>query len=188
MALTQEETKLLRALQSLQKKLSEQTFKQYKRINPFYEDLFDWKQKGRFWTKKSNITIYNSTSIVGDVQIGEHTWVGPFCSLDGTGGLTIGRHCSISLGCQIVSHDTAKWAISGGRAPYDYGAIAIGDCCFLGSHVVVTRGVTIGDHCLIAAGAVLTKDVPPHSIVGGVPGKIIGEVELKKTKVHFRYY
>jgi len=188
MALTEKEIELLQTLQSLRQELRQETFAKHNRINPFYEDLFDWKESGHFWTKKDTITIYNSTSIVGDVQIGDHTWVGPFCSLDGTGGLTIGHHCSISVGCQLVSHDTVRWAISGGVAPYEYSPITIGNCCFLGSHAIITKGVTIGDHCLIAAGAVVTNDVPSGSIIGGVPGKVIGETRVENTKVHLLYY
>jgi len=41
--------------------------------------------------------------------------------------------------------------------------------------VVVLAGVTIGSHCVIAAGSVVTRDLPPNSIVGGVPAKVIRE-------------
>lgn len=176
MDLTAPEKTLLETLRSLHRKIRAHTFRTYHRINPFLEDLFEWKERGQFWTGQNGVTIYNSTTLVGDVAIGEHTWVGPFCSLDGTGGLRIGRHCSVSTGCQLVSHDAVRWALSGGRQAYDYAPISIGDCCFLGSHAVVSKGVTIGDHCLVAAGAVVTKDVPPFSIVGGVPSRVIGRV------------
>ena len=103
------------------------------------------------------ITIYNSATLIGDVEIGEHTWIGPFTLLDGGGGLEIGRYCSISTGCQVLTHDTVRWALSGGKTGPERAATKIGDCCFLGSHAIVTRGVTIGNHCLIAAGAVVKE-------------------------------
>ena len=124
------------------------------------------------------MTIYNSTTVVGDVAIGEDTWVGPYCSLDGTGGLSIGHHCSIALGCQLLTHDTVVWALSGGREGPELESTAIGDCCFLGTHSVVIKGSTIGDHCLVGTGAVVTGDVPRMSIVAGVPARRIGEVEI----------
>ena len=182
MDLTQKEKSLLETLQSLHKKLRDETYSKYKRINPFYEDLFEWKERGQFWTHKDNVTIYNSATISGSVDIGDHTWVGPFVTLDGSGGLKIGRNCSIAVGCQLMSHDTVKWALSGGAEPYEHKPIIIGDSCFIGSFAVICKGVEIGSHCLIAAGAVVTKDVKPFEIVGGIPAKNIGWVEVDLNK------
>jgi serine acetyltransferase len=169
-------------LRQLQERLRAATLDRHGRINPFGEDLVDWKERGRAWTGDDRgVTIYGSATVVGDVEIGEHTWVGPFCLLDGTGGLGIGDHCSIALGAQLLSHDTARWALSGGTAPYEYAPTRVGDCCFIGTHAVVTRGVTVGDHSLVAAGAVVTTDVEPYSIVGGVPARRIGAVEIGES-------
>lgn len=171
---------LWETLVRLHGRLRDHTRQAYRRINPFYEDLFDWKERGEYWLgKDKNVTIYNSTTIVGDVEIGENTWIGPFCSLDGTGGLRIGNYCSISLGCQILSHDTVKWAVSGGVMKYEYAPTAIGNCCFLGTYAVVLKGVTIGNHCVVGAGAVVTKNVPDMTIVAGVPAQPIGTVRIR---------
>jgi acetyltransferase-like isoleucine patch superfamily enzyme len=175
-------------LRALHERLRSETLGAYRRMNPFTEDLFDWKERGRAWTGDDRgVTIYDSTSVVGDVEIGHETWIGPYCSLDGTGGLTIGHHCSVSSGCELLTHDTARWAISGGAASYEYAPTRIGDCCFLGSRVVVTKGVTIGDHCLLAAGAVVTTDLPGYSIAAGVPARRIGTVMIDGGEVQFNY-
>src|SRR5207302_3955069 len=116
LAMNDESKKRWDDLIALHRELRAETMRRYRRINPFYEDLFDWKERGAFWLgEDKGVTIYNSTSVVGDVKIGEHTWIGPFCSLDGNGGLSIGAFCSISLGCQLLTHDTVKWALSGGK-------------------------------------------------------------------------
>ena len=155
------------------------TKEKYNRINPFYEDLFDWSERASYWNPENkDITIYNSATLIGDVKIGEHSWVGPFTMLDGSGGLEIGRYCSISTGCQVLTHDAVSWALSGGKIQPERAATKIGDCCFLGSHAIVTKGVTIGNHCLIAAGTVVTRDVDDFTIAGGVPAGVIGRVEL----------
>jgi acetyltransferase-like isoleucine patch superfamily enzyme len=178
-ALNERQQQLLDDLHTVQGHLREETRERYARLNPLYEDLTDWKQRGREWTRDDrDVTIYESTTLAGDVEIGEHTWIGPFCSLDGTGGLRIGSWCDVSAGCQILTHDTARRALSGGRAEPQRAPTAIGDCCFLGTHAVVLGGVTIGDHCLVGAGAVVTKDVPPNSIVAGVPARPVGSVEV----------
>ena len=161
----------------LRSTLRDATRARYGRINPFDEDLFDWKEKGVFAGGK-DVTIYDSATVVGDVTIGDHTWIGPFCSLDGTGGLTIGSYCSISSGTHLMTHDTVKWALSGGKLAYEYAPIRIGDHCFLGVSSVVTRGVAIGDCCVVGAGAVVTGDLAPMSIAAGVPARVIGRVEI----------
>lgn len=169
--------RLHRDLQALRRELRRASWENHERINPFVEDLTDWKEKGRFVGGR-DVTIYDSTTVVGEVDIGDHTWVGPFCSLDGTGGLTIGSYCSISAGTHVQTHDTVRWALSGGEADYEYDPVEIGDCCFIGVNCVITRGVTIGDRCLVGAGAVVNRDVSAGTIVAGVPARPIGKVAV----------
>lgn len=185
-----ESQKLYEQLRQLQKHLRNYTLQTYQRVNPFVEDVFDWVEKGAFlFGEEKGIKIFQSSTVVGDVQVGKNTWIGPFCSIDGTGGLKIGDNCSISAGCHIVSHDTVKWALSGGQAPYEYAPISIGDHCFIGLHVVITKGITIGNRCLIAAGAVVTHDIPDNSIAAGVPARIIGKVEVAQDgNVNYHYF
>jgi acetyltransferase-like isoleucine patch superfamily enzyme len=168
------------SLRDLHHLLRKNTREKYNRLNPFLEDLFDWAERGAYWSgEKKGITLYNSATVIGDVRIGANTWIGPFCLLDGTGGLHIGRNCSISAGCHLLTHDTVKWALSGGTAGYEYESTRVGDCCFLGCQAVVAKGVTIGDHCLIGAGAVVTRDMADFTIAAGVPARPIGKVRLE---------
>lgn len=173
---------LWKRLQLLHFKFRDYTKRKYNRVNPFIEDLFEWKEKGRFFGGQ-NITIYDSTTVTGDVRIGDNTWIGPFCSIDGTGGLTIGRFCCISTGVRILTHDTVKWSLSGGQEPYEYSPVSIGDCCFIGVESVILRGVSIGNHCLIGANSIVNKNIPDFSIATGVPARIIGKVGFDNGKV-----
>lgn len=52
--------------------------------------------------------------------------------------------------------------------------VVIGDDCWLGVNTVVCPGVTIGSGCVIGANSVVVKDIPPNTIVAGVPARIIG--------------
>lgn len=52
-------------------------------------------------------------------------------------------------------------------------SVVIGNDVWIGDGASVMQGVTIGDGAIVAAGAVVIKDVPPYSIVGGVPAKVI---------------
>jgi galactoside O-acetyltransferase len=65
---------------------------------------------------------------------------------------------------------------SQGHAP---GKITIGDDVWICANCVITSNVDIGSHSIIAAGAVVTTNVPPYSIVAGVPAKIIRSREDK---------
>lgn len=180
--------KLYKDLVSLHHALRDKTMDKYERMNPFYEDLFDWKERGEYrFGKNKNITVYNSCSIVGDVEVGENTWIGPFTSLDGTKGIKIGSFCSISAAVHILTHDTVAWALTAGKAEYEYAPVEIGDCCFIGIGSVITKGVTIGKHSLVAANAVVTKDFPDNSIIAGVPARQIGTVRIENDNVELIY-
>ena len=167
---------LYKNLNILHAKLRDFTSKKYNRINPFYEDLFDWKERGEFlFGKNKNVTLYNSTTVVGDVDVGSNTWVGPFTTLDGSGGLKIGMNCSISANVFIMTHDTVKWALSGGKSPYEYAPVTIGDNTFIGIGSIILKGITIGNRCVIAAGSIVTKNVNDGEVVAGNPAKVINK-------------
>ena len=51
--------------------------------------------------------------------------------------------------------------------------VTIGDDVWIGRRVMIMPGVTIGNGCVIGAGAVVTKDIPPYSVAGGVPAKVL---------------
>ncbi len=55
--------------------------------------------------------------------------------------------------------------------------IHIGKRVWIGAGVVITKGVTIGDNSVIAAGAVVTHDIPANVVAGGVPARILREIE-----------
>jgi acetyltransferase-like isoleucine patch superfamily enzyme len=167
------------SLTELYKELRKRTKDKFNRMNPFYEDLFSWHERSEFWIgNNNNVTIYNSALLLGEVNIGEDTWIGPNVTLDGTGTIAIGRYCSISSGAQLITHDTVKWALSGGSTDREIGPIIVGDCCFIGTYAVVTKNVHIGKHCVVAAGSVVTKNVPDFTIVAGIPARTIGNVVL----------
>lgn len=127
-------------------------------------------------------SIYDSVLVFGDVEVGPYTWIGPFVVLDGSGGLKIGRHCSISAGVQIYTHDSVEWALTGGRAEYVRRPTAIGDCCYIAPHAVIVAGVTIGDHSVVACNSFVDQDVPPSTMVAGNPAIIRGRISIEGTR------
>jgi acetyltransferase-like isoleucine patch superfamily enzyme len=145
------------------------------------------------WERAANLgfgpgaSIYHSSYVFGDVTVGEHTWIGPFTVLEGSGGLRIGRYCSISAGVQIYTHDSVRWAVSGGASEYERAPVVIGDCCYIGSQAVIGKGVQVGDHSVVGACSFVNRSIPPYSIVGGVPSRIIGSVIIDGHGVRLQY-
>lgn len=118
-------------------------------------------------------SVYDSVTVIGDVKVGPNTWVGPQVVLDGSGGLSIGSHCSVSAGVQIYSHDSVRWAVSGGKEDVEHASTTVGSNVYLGPNVVVAKGVSIGDRCVIGANSVVLSDIPTGVMAAGNPCKVI---------------
>lgn len=143
----------------------------YKRVLPLNELFTDRWEKASFLGFGKGTSIYDSAIVIGNVQVGSNTWIGPYTLLDGSGSLKIGDNCSISAGVQIYTHDTVLWAVSGGKEPYTYTPTEIGNNCYLGPNVVISKGVIIGDNTIIGANSFVNKSFPMGSKVGGNPAK-----------------
>lgn len=152
--------------------------KRWERRIPVLDVLFDRWASARAMGFGEGSNISHLSYVFGDVKVGKNTFVGPFTVLDGSGGLTIGDHCSIAAGVHLYSHDTIARSLSGHRAKLARAPTSIGNACFLGPHAVVGKGVTIGDHCFVAANTLVTSDVPSHTAVQGNPARVIGRVEI----------
>lgn len=175
--LSPESSSLLKSLRQLQRELDDKTERAYSRINPFMENITDWREKGATYVSEGTV-CFDSATLIGKIEAGSNCWIGPDCLIDGSGGLKIGDFCIISSGTHIYTHDTVKWALSGGQMPYHHAPVEIGNNVFIGAQSVIVAGVSIGDHSLICANATVTKNVPPFSIVAGTPAKPIGRVHL----------
>ena len=81
--------------------------------------------------------------------------------------------------CTLIGHDGSIEILNRayGVRLDAVGKIDIRDNVFIGPGAILLRGVTVGPNAIVAAGAVVTSDVPPNSIVGGVPAKVIGTVD-----------
>lgn len=175
-----ETKKLFEQLLQLKSDLNADFTKFFNRSLPFGEMLSNRWGKAKHLSFGEGTSVYDDVLIFGNVKVGSNTWIGPYVILDGSGGLQIGSHCSISSGAQIYSHNTVKWALSGGKSNYEYKATSIGSNSFIGPMCIVQMGVSIGSNCLVAANSFVNKNVPSFSIVAGTPAKLIGEVRVDK--------
>lgn len=113
---------------------------------------------------------------VGDVVIGDHTRIGLHNTI--IGPVTIGQHVNLAQGI-VVTALNHNYSIPDQRIDQQgvtTAAVTIGNDCWIGANTVILPGVTIGEHSVVAAGAVVTKDVPSHSLVAGVPARIIKQI------------
>lgn len=113
---------------------------------------------------------------VGDVVIGDHTRIGLHNTI--IGPVTIGCHVNLAQGITVTAlnhnfEDSDKRIDEQGVSTTP---VTIEDDIWIGANAVILPGVTIGNHSVVAAGAVVTKNVPPHSLVAGVPAKIIKQI------------
>lgn len=76
-----------------------------------------------------------------------------------------------------VTHSMLNCQLGENRYLENVGCIEIMDNVFVGTNCTILNGVRIGPNAIVAAGAVVTKDVPPNSVVGGVPAKVICTME-----------
>lgn len=173
---------LLKNLKSIWLQRRREIDASFNRTLPFADYIVDRWEKAKELGFGVGTSIYDSTLVLGDVKVGNNTWIGPSVILDGSGGLVIGSNCSISAGVQIYSHDSVKWAISGGLSPYEYAKTAIGSNCYIGPNTIVAKGVSIGDGSIIGANSLVLIDVPPGSKAYGNPCRIVGTASAYLSK------
>lgn len=110
-----------------------------------------------------------------NITIGKDVFINSGCHFQDQGGIEIGDGALIGHNVVLatINHDT----IPGNGRKNHYAPIQLGKHVWIGSNATILPGVTVGDWAVIAAGAVVTNDVPPYTIVGGVPAKIIKRVK-----------
>ncbi len=123
--------------------------------------------------------VYNFRDIPqAGITIGEDCLIGEYSVIRGQGGVTLGNRVYTSPFTQIIAvnhvfNDPTRPFIEQGLTAE---GIVIEDDVWLGAGAVITDGVRVGQGAVVAAGAVVTKDVPPHTVVGGVPARVIKEI------------
>lgn len=116
-----------------------------------------------------------------NITIGDGTIIGDHCFLDGRAKLTVGDN--VDIASQVLIYNSEHDIHSEGFDPIEE-PVEIGDYAFIGPRAIILPGVKIGKGAVVAAGAVVTEDVKPYEIVGGVPGKVIGE--RKNKNPHYK--
>ena len=116
------------------------------------------------------------------VRIGRDVFIGFHVDLDSNHPelIEIGDHVTITARCMLVTHmatsvQTPLLQLYPGHAA----PIRICDGAYLCASAIVVPGVTVGENALVAAGSVVTRDVPPATLVAGVPARPVKTLDLK---------
>jgi maltose O-acetyltransferase len=112
------------------------------------------------------------------IRIGDGNWFSNNTSVVASERIEIGAHCQIGDHVAIYDSDfheiapATRTRSAGPSAP-----VIIGNNVWLGSRVIVLKGVTIGDNSIVGAMGLVTRSIPPNSIAAGVPAKVIRTIE-----------
>jgi putative colanic acid biosynthesis acetyltransferase WcaF len=105
------------------------------------------------------------------LRIAGNIHIGRYCQIDARGGIEVGRNVVIASHTLLLTadHDPDDPGFAG-----RLGQITIRDRAWIGSRATILKGVNIEEGAVVASGSVVTEDVPPWTIVGGVPARPLG--------------
>lgn len=109
-----------------------------------------------------------------NIFLGENVFINSGCKFQDQGGIYIGDRCLI--GHNVVIATLNHHMEPDRRGGMDPASVRLEDDVWIGSGAILLPGITIGHGAIVAAGAVVTKDVPPLTIVGGNPAKLIKHI------------
>jgi acetyltransferase-like isoleucine patch superfamily enzyme len=135
--------------------------------------------------------VYNFRNLPhAGITIGQDSLIGEYNVIRGQGGVTIGNRVYTSPLVQIVAvnhvfDDPAQPFVEQGITAQ---GIVIEDDVWIGAGAIITDGVRVRQGAVIAAGAVVTEDVAPHTVVGGVPARVLRNIDGVTVQQHGEIY
>ena len=112
-----------------------------------------------------------------NTKIGKNVFINFDCTFLDLGGITIEDNVLIAPKVCLLSERHPVSLQS--RHSLTVGHIHIKKNAWIGANATILPGVTIGENSIVAAGAVVSKNVPDNTIVGGIPAKVIREIEIE---------
>lgn len=120
-------------------------------------------------------------SLSGPLSVGDGTWLGhDLLLVGGDAPVSIGRQCDIAPRVMIVtgSHELSLGGEKAAGAGFSE-SVSIGDGCWIGAGVTILGGTNIGEASMVAAGAVVRGNFPERVLIGGVPARVLRQLEVE---------
>jgi len=116
-----------------------------------------------------------------NISIGRRVSINDNVYLDGYGGIEFGDDSGVAFGSALISedHEISNPEILIKEQPKIPGKITIGKNAWIASNCTILKGVTIGEGSVVAAGSVVTRSVPPFTLVGGNPARVIRSLKKR---------
>ena len=105
------------------------------------------------------------------LSVGDDVFMNRGSFIDTKGGVTIGDYVGIGEFVRIFTHSHSE----SDHSRRTYSPVRIGDYAKVFSGAMILPGVTIGSQAIVAGGAIVTTDVPPNTVVAGIPARVIRE-------------
>jgi maltose O-acetyltransferase len=131
--------------------------------------------------------LSGSGDLRGRVRFGEHCWINTGLRLDASAAITISDHVVIGPEVMFVSSSHEYGAAHHRAGPLTVAPITVEQGVWLGARCTVLPGVTIGRGAVVAAGAVVNRNVPPNTLVGGVPARVLRELPGSESEGESAY-
>nr|WP_321453985.1 sugar O-acetyltransferase [uncultured Carboxylicivirga sp.] len=130
---------------------------------------------GEALDESSMIQIPVYVNIGKFTRIGKNVYINHLCSMLDMGTITIGDDVLIGPKVNILTEDHPVKPSE--RKALMARPVVIKNGAWIGAGATILPGVTVGENSVVAAGAIVNKDVPPNTVVGGMPAKVIKEIE-----------
>jgi len=138
----------------------------------------------------AELHVYNFRGLEQSmIRVGRNCILGEFCLIRGQGGVLIGDNVIIAPHVQIlaVNHifdDPTRPILEQGLRAY---GITIEDNVWIGAGATILDGVRIGEGAVVGAGSVVTHDVQPHTVVAGVPARLLRRISRPREATRAPY-
>ena len=151
-------------------KLNRLTFNDVDEVRALFSELIGKKVDESFLLIPPFYTAHGN-----EIRVGRNVFVNQNCTFYDLGGLDIGDDVLIGPNVSIITsghplEPSQRRAVTIGKP------IAIGRNVWIAAGATVIGGVTVGENSVVAAGSVVTKDVPPNTLVGGNPARVIRSI------------